>query len=94
MLFHIAIHRPRPGKESRMEDAMRLMHACLKKQEGLVECHILRDTQSGARLGFAKWENEEALAKARPAMQDAVKDVPFGDLEDDPPEVFLLESVE
>ena len=93
MFIHIAIHRPHADKQQDVIASMHRFGAAARSQAGLREVHTLRDQQSGALVGLAIWDSQEAWQAARPAMWDAVKDDPFGEWEDAPPEIFHLEAV-
>ena len=93
MLYHIAIHDPRPGREQDVLDSMHRFGAAAKSQPGLVEVHTFKDVQSTIMVGFGVWESMEALHAARPALAAATEGDRFDEWEDEPPTVYLLEEV-
>lgn len=93
MFVHIGIHRPKPGKEHLLIESMHRFGDSMKGAKGLQRAHALRDKESGVLLGLAVWDSKEDWEAARPAMIEAVKDDPFEEWEDNPPEVFHLEEV-
>jgi heme-degrading monooxygenase HmoA len=94
MFVHIAIHRrPKAGKEQFLIDSMHRFGAAMQGQPGFQQVSTLKDRKTGALVGLAIWDSEEALMAARPVMAEAVKDDNFEEWEDEPPEVFLLDSV-
>jgi len=93
MFVHIAIHRPRPETEALVIDSMHRFGAAMQSQPGFIQTHTLKDPRNGDLVGLAMWETKEAWLTARPAMQEAVKDDPFEDWEDTPPEVYQLEPI-
>ena len=90
MYVHMAIHRPHPDKEHLMLDSMRRFGVALKKQPGLREVYQLKDTNSGALVGLAIWDSEEAKDAACAVARDAIKDDDHASWEPNPPEVFSL----
>ena len=93
MFVHIAIHRPREEAEALVIASMHRFGAAMQNQPGFIQTHTLKDARTGELVGLALWESKEAWLAARPAMQEAVKDDPFEDWEDEPPEVYQLEPV-
>jgi hypothetical protein len=93
MFVHLAIHRPKPGKEQPLIQSMHRFGNAMLREPGLQQVHTLMDQKSGALIGLAIWDSREHWEAARPKMQAAVKDDPFHDWEDNPPEVFHLEPV-
>jgi hypothetical protein len=93
MVINISIHRPKPGKEALLIDSMHRYGEAAKTQFGLIEVYTLRDRATGALIGLAKWESEEARLAARPALWEAVKDDDFDDMEAEEVQGFYLEEV-
>jgi hypothetical protein len=94
MFVHIGIHaRPKEGKEKQLIDSMHRFGAAMKTQPGLQQAHALLDSDSGALIGLAIWNSKKDWENARPAMLEAIKDDPFEEWEDEPPEVYHLEEV-
>ena len=93
MFIHLAIHRPRPEAEALVIESMHRFGAAMAGQPGFVQVHTLKEPRKGELVGLAIWESKEAWMAARPAMQDAVKDDPFHEWEDTPPDVYHLEDV-
>jgi len=55
MMFHVAIHRPKPEFEQVLVDSMHRFGAAARTQAGLREVHTLRDTRSCVLVGLAVW---------------------------------------
>jgi heme-degrading monooxygenase HmoA len=90
MYIHMAIHRPHPDKEQLMLDSMRRFGTALKKHSGLHEVYQLKDEQSGALIGLAIWESEDAMQAAVSVARNAIKNDDHASWESNPPEVFHL----
>src|SRR2546423_10728136 len=71
MLFHVAIHRPKPEFEKVLTDSMHRFGAAARTQAGLREVQTLRDMRIGVLVGLAAWESVAALEAARPALPTA-----------------------
>jgi heme-degrading monooxygenase HmoA len=93
MLYHLAIHRPKPEHEQDVIDSMHRFGEAARSQDGLVEVHTLKDQRSDALLGLAIWASADALAAARPALAAATEHDDFETWEAAPIEGFLLEEV-
>ena len=93
MLFHVAIHHPKPEFEQALIDSMHRFGAAARTQAGLREVHTLRDARSGILMGLAVLESASALEAARPALAAAIDGDDFDTWESEPPEVLLLEEV-
>jgi hypothetical protein len=93
MFVHLAIHRPKPGKEKFLIDSMHRFGTAMLREPGLQQVHTLMDQRTGVLIGLAIWDSKEEWETARPRVQDAIKDDPFSEWEDHPPEVFQLEPV-
>jgi hypothetical protein len=93
MFVHVAIHRPKPGKEKLLIASMHRFGNAVLRETGLQQVHTLMDQKSGALVGLSIWDSKENWEAARPKMQTAVKDDPFGEWEDNPPEILYLEPV-
>ena len=94
MFVSIGIHsRPKKGKEKLLIDSMHRFGAAMKTQPGLQRVHALKDRESGALIGLAIWDSREVWQAARPVILEAIKDDPFEEWEDEPPEAYFLEEV-
>lgn len=93
MFVHIAIHRPKPGKGEFLIDSMHRFGAAMQGADGLRQAHALQDEVTGALIGLAIWDSKEQMQAAHPKMSEAVKDDPFEEWEDNPPEIFHLKVV-
>jgi hypothetical protein len=93
VFVHLAIHRPRPEKAQFLIDSMHRFRQTVVQQPGIIQVHALKDQNSGALIGLAIWDKKESMLAARPAKAEAVKDDPFEEWENKPPEVFHLEMV-
>ena len=93
MFIHLVIHHPKPGKEALLIDSMHRFGAAMQGQPGLHDVHTLKDHNTGALIGLARWDTQASMLEARPLMAQAVKDDPFEEWEDEDPEVYLLETV-
>lgn len=92
MFVHLAVHRPRAGKENLLGDSMRRFAAAMRGRAGLRDVFVLRGEAEGVLVGLALWDSRADWEAARPAMAEAVKDDPFDEWEDEPPAVFRLEE--
>jgi heme-degrading monooxygenase HmoA len=93
MFVSIGIHYPRPGKEKELIDSMGRFGAAMKGKPGFRQAFSLQDRDSGALVGLAIWDSREQWEAAHPAMLEAIKEDPFDEWEDTPPEVFHLDEV-
>lgn len=93
MFVHLAIHRPRPGKEQQLIASMHKFGNAMLREPGLQQAHTMMDPKTGALIGLAIWDSKEHWEAARPKMLEAVKNDPFEEWEENPPEVFHLEPV-
>jgi quinol monooxygenase YgiN len=93
VLYHIAIHTPKPEHTSAVIDSMHRFGAAARTQQGLREVHTLQDRRDGTLVGFAVWESADALAAARPAMAAAIEGDDFDAWETEPIRVYQLEEV-
>jgi len=92
MIYTLFIHRPKPGLEELMLASMKRYRETMIRCPGCLEVHALRDQWSNALIGMAIWESQEALANARPALAEALKDEPYMDWLTEEPEGFLCEE--
>jgi hypothetical protein len=92
MLYHLAIHRPKPEHERDLIDSMHRFGVAARSQ-GALEAHTFKDDRSNALVGLAVWRSDEDLDAARPALAAAVEHDDFNAWEDDPPDLFLLHDV-
>jgi len=90
MFVFYSMHYPQPDKEELGTQMMRQFDELIKKQAGIIfVSDIFKDPKKGALIGFTFWESQEAWKAAWPVL---VKEVPSGEWEVKPPEVFLLNS--
>ncbi len=93
MLIHLAFHRDvKPGREQDLIESMKQFGRAMQGRPGFRQSYALRDPKSGALVGLGIWDSPDALAAARPAMSEAIRDVDFSQLESSDPEVYLLEA--
>jgi len=92
MLYHLAIHRPKPEHEQDLIDSMHRFGAAARAQ-GAIEAHTFKDERSDALVGLAIWRSDEDLAAARPALGTATEQDDFDAWESGPVELFLLHDV-
>jgi heme-degrading monooxygenase HmoA len=93
MVVSISIHRPKPGAESALIDSMHRYGQAIKDAPGLISVHTLRDEASGALMGLALWESEEARQASVHLARQAVANDPFDEWESQDVEGFLLIEV-
>ena len=93
MLVHLSIHRPIPGKERDLIDSMHRFGEADGEVEGLREVYTLRDRESGALVGLAIWESEEAFRAGVQRMRASVEGDDLLEWEQGLPEVYLLDPV-
>jgi heme-degrading monooxygenase HmoA len=72
MFVSIAVHRVKPGAEQLMIDSMHRYGAAAQAAGGIRQTFTLRDERSGALVGLAIWDSEEAYAAAGQALVEAV----------------------
>jgi len=88
----MAFHRDvKPDKEAEMIETMKRFGRAMGGHPGFRQTYSLKDPKSGALVGLAIWDSQDALAAARPAMGQALAGVDFSQLEDTAPEVYLFE---
>ncbi len=92
MLYHVAIHRPKPEHEQDLIDSMHRFGAVARRQ-GAIEAHTFKDARSDALVGLAIWRSEDDLAAARPVLAAATEHDDFDTWESGPVELFLLHDV-
>jgi len=93
VLYHLAIHVPKPEYEQALIDSMHRFGEAARGQAE-AELHFSGGPLDGLRLvGFAIWESMDALTAARPALAAATEGDDFGAWEVQPVQVFLLEEV-
>jgi quinol monooxygenase YgiN len=93
VLYHLAIHVPKPEHEQDLIDSMHRFGDAVRGQAGSVEAHTLKDQRTGTLVGFAIWESMDALTAARPSLGAATEGDDFDAWEAEPVRVFLLEEV-
>ena len=93
MFVNLAIHRPRPGAEPGLIDAMHRFGAAAAGAPGLQRVHTLQSADDGVLVGLAIWDTADAYHAARVAMRAAIAGVDFSALEDTGPEVYFLVDV-
>ncbi len=93
MFVHMSVHRPKAGKGKLLIESMHRFGAAMQGADGFKRAHALQDETSGALIGLAIWDSKEQWQVARPKMAEAVKDDPFEEWEENPPEVFRLNVV-
>jgi heme-degrading monooxygenase HmoA len=93
MFVSLAIHRPKPGAEPGLIEAMHRFGVAAHGAPGLQRIHTLQSATDGFLVGLAIWDSEDAFHSARVWMRAAIADVDFTSLEDVGPEVYLLVEV-
>ncbi len=88
----MGIHRPKPGKADLLLDSMRLFKAAETGLPGLINVFALTDEKKERLVGIAIWESKEQFERSIDRAREAIKDDPFEEWEDDPPEMFELEE--
>jgi len=93
VLYHVAIHTPKPEHTQDLIDSMHRFADAARRQPGLREIRTLRDVRDGTLMGMAIWDSADALAAARPALAAATEGDDFDAWESEPVRAFLLEEV-
>jgi heme-degrading monooxygenase HmoA len=93
MFVSLAIHRPKPGAEAGMIDAMHRFRDAAQGALGLQRIHTLRASEAGVLVGLAIWDTEDAFHAARVGMRVAIAGIDFSALEDAGPEMYFLVEV-
>lgn len=88
MYFHISIHYPKAGKEDLLIESMHRFGKAMEGKEGLIMAHTTKDEERNLLIGIAIWNSKQDWLAARVSMINAVKDDPFDEWEEKPPEVF------
>lgn len=89
----MSIHFPKQGKESLLIESMHRFGKAMEEKKGLIMAHTTRDEDTNRLIGLAIWESKNDWLAARPAMIEAVKDDPFEEWEEKPPEVYHLTKI-
>ena len=92
MYIRMGIHRPKPGKADPLLDSMRRFKAAQTGLPGFVIGYALADEKKERLVGIAIWESKEQFDRSIDRAREAIKDDPFEEWEDDPPEMFELEE--
>ena len=87
MFVNISVHRVKPDAEQHMLDSMRRFGEAARSA-GAVQAHTLRDQRSGALLGLAVWESQEAYEAAGPALIRAVERDDFDAWHEEPSQTY------
>ncbi len=90
MYITIAIHRPKPGQEAALLDAMERRRDAAAGVPGLQRIHALHDLAQGVLVGLAIWDSRAAFEDAWPTLREVNKDDDFSVWEDQPAEFFHL----
>jgi heme-degrading monooxygenase HmoA len=93
MIVHMSLHHPKEGAEAALIDSMHRYGAALKGAPGLISVHTMRDARTGALVGLALWESEEARQASIHLAREAVANDPFDEWESQEVQGFLLEEV-
>jgi hypothetical protein len=93
MFVSLAIHRPKPGAEPGLIDAMHRFGDAALGAPGLRRIYTLQSAEDGVLVGLAIWDSEDSFHSARVGMRAAITDVDFTALEDVGPEFYLLAEV-
>lgn len=88
MYFHISIHYPKAGKKDLLIESMHRFGKAMEGKEGLIMAHTTKDEERNLLIGIAIWNSKQDWLAARVSMINAVKDDPFDEWEEKPPEVF------
>ncbi len=90
MFVSLAIHRPKPGQEKYLIESMRRFRRIMLESPGVISVNALQDKEAGVLVGLAIWDSEESRNAVIEEVRKAIADDPFGDWEDQPPEVYNL----
>ncbi len=93
MFIHMSLHYPSPGKEQHVIDALHRFRNAMKDKPGLQHCHTMRDATTGKLIRIAIWNSREEWDRARPELQEMIKNYPLHEWEEVPPKVYHLEEV-
>ncbi len=92
MYIRMGIHRPKPGKADLLLDSMRRFKAAQTGLPGLINVFALADEKKERLVGIAIWESKKQFERSIDRAREAIKDDPFEEWEDEPPEMFELEE--
>ena len=87
----LAIHRPSADHADDLIGAMTRFGDVLAQTPGMLHASAWR---AGERVvAISIWDSPDHLVAARPAMAAAIADVPFGEWEEHPRELLILDEV-
>jgi hypothetical protein len=93
MHIRMAIHRPKPDKADLLIDSMHRFKAAWTGKPGVRSVMVLADESRAHLVGLAVFESRDHWAREVEAARDAIRDDPFEEWEDQPPDVFELDEV-
>lgn len=93
MFVHMSIHYPKPEKEKFLIDSMHRYGKAMEGLKGYIMAHTTKDEDTGRLVGLAIWKSKEDWSAAREKMIEAVKDDPFEEWEEKPPDIYHLSKV-
>ncbi len=93
MHVRMAIHRPKPGKATLLIDSMHRFRAAWLGKPGVRSIMVLADERKEHLVGLAIFESRDHWARGVEAAREAIRDDPFEEWEDQPPDLFELDEV-
>lgn len=93
MYVQMSIHRPRAGKEHLVVDSMHRFQNAIKGKAGFRSATAFKDRKTGWLVGIAVWDDWEAMAAARPAMEESTRNDRFDEWEEPEMQSLQLDEV-
>ena len=89
----LAMHYPKPEHVDDLLGAMRRLGEALQTVPGLLEATAWKEPMGNRIVAISTWESQQAFLNARPVIGEALKDVPFGEREAKPRELFNFDEI-
>ena len=81
MYVIVGIHRPKPGLERNVLEALGRFGKAMQGRKGLITFVVSKDDATGALLGTALWDSKSDYEAALPEMSKEVEGIDFEPLE-------------
>jgi heme-degrading monooxygenase HmoA len=94
VFIHLAVQHPKPGQEPHLIESMRRFGRPAEHAQGMRLHAILKDEATAALVGITVWDSRDAWEAVTGDMRAAVKDDPFDEWWERPPEVFFLTEID
>jgi len=91
--LNLAIHYPKREHTQDLLKAMRELGRVLRTTTGMIEATAWLEQDGKRIIATSIWESSAAFQQALPIIGGAIKDVPFGEWEAQPRELFQLNEM-